>query len=267
MNYCVVRRAFTLIELLVVIAIIAILAAILFPVFAQAKNAAKGIVCISNMKQISAASIMYLTDFDGVWHPLVRYEPAVGFAPQIPWIGYDNNNAPLMGGYYGRVDQPAQNPIRPGLLDQYLKNDDIKRCPNKLGRTQTALAANGFSSAHSSTYYTTNPGAQGQEFGPGSKSQVLVNGAFDFTGATEGEIEEPSATLAAWEHDAHAPLCNFLQPYDWVEGPPNTQSLKDHFNLLHTSGTNTFWVDGHAKRIGYLALKRRWFSVNKSIYP
>jgi len=58
------RQAFTLIELLVVIAIIAILAAILFPVFAQAKNAAKGAASISNAKQIGTASFMYSGDYD-----------------------------------------------------------------------------------------------------------------------------------------------------------------------------------------------------------
>jgi prepilin-type N-terminal cleavage/methylation domain-containing protein len=58
------KKAFTLIELLVVIAIIAILAAILFPVFAQAKAAAKGTAALSNAKQIGTASAIYLSDFD-----------------------------------------------------------------------------------------------------------------------------------------------------------------------------------------------------------
>lgn len=58
------RRAFTLIELLVVIAIIAILAAILFPVFAQAKNAAKTAGCISNTKQLTLGGLMYSNDAD-----------------------------------------------------------------------------------------------------------------------------------------------------------------------------------------------------------
>src|SRR5436853_3864308 len=58
------RRAFTLIELLVVIAIIAILAAILFPVFAQARESARKATCQSNLKQILAASMMYSQDYD-----------------------------------------------------------------------------------------------------------------------------------------------------------------------------------------------------------
>lgn len=61
------KKAFTLIELLVVIAIIAILAAILFPVFAQAKEAAKKTQCVSNMKQIGTGFAMYMGDADDVW--------------------------------------------------------------------------------------------------------------------------------------------------------------------------------------------------------
>lgn len=67
------KRAFTLIELLVVIAIIAILAAILFPVLAQAREAAKVSVDISNMKQLGLATEMYITDNDDVFYP--RFSP------------------------------------------------------------------------------------------------------------------------------------------------------------------------------------------------
>jgi len=63
------KKAFTLIELLVVIAIIAILAAILFPVFAQAKLAAKKISDLSNMKQIGTASMLYFNDSDDLFYP------------------------------------------------------------------------------------------------------------------------------------------------------------------------------------------------------
>jgi prepilin-type N-terminal cleavage/methylation domain-containing protein len=65
-------RAFTLIELLVVIAIIAILAAILFPVFAQARENARKSQCLSNMRQISNSILMYVQDYDEKF-PLNRY--------------------------------------------------------------------------------------------------------------------------------------------------------------------------------------------------
>lgn len=71
MNHMNRRRAFTLIELLVVIAIIAILAAILFPVFAQAKEAAKKTADLSNNKQILLATQMYMGDYDDVF-PMLR---------------------------------------------------------------------------------------------------------------------------------------------------------------------------------------------------
>ena len=63
------RKAFTLIELLVVIAIIAILAAILFPVFAQAKDAAKKTQSVSNMKQLATGTMIYLADYDDTMPP------------------------------------------------------------------------------------------------------------------------------------------------------------------------------------------------------
>src|ERR671911_1054625 len=63
------RRGFTLIELLVVIAIIAILAAILFPVFAQAREKARQTSCLSNHRQIGTAAMMYVQDYDEMWVP------------------------------------------------------------------------------------------------------------------------------------------------------------------------------------------------------
>lgn len=77
------KSAFTLIELLVVIAIIAILAAILFPVFAQAKAAAKKTSALSNLKQNATAVAMYLSDSDGVY-PLVAYDTRAGKALLAP---------------------------------------------------------------------------------------------------------------------------------------------------------------------------------------
>ena len=68
------RSGFTLIELLVVIAIIAILAAILFPVFARAREKAQQITCVSNMHQLGLAFAMYLSDWDFTYQPAYQWK-------------------------------------------------------------------------------------------------------------------------------------------------------------------------------------------------
>lgn len=261
------RRAFTLIELLVVIAIIAILAAILFPVFASAKMAAKQAVCLSNMKQLSLAGLLYVGDSDQQWFPAAHYEPRPPFAPQQMWIGYDNNNAVTANPYLGDVQQKAVNPIRPGLIDSYLKSEAIKHCPNQPSTWQLAIALSAFDPSHTSEYYNTHPQAQGSEYSPFLRTYNLVNGTIaDTTGANDSELEEPAGTLMAWEHGAYAPLCNFLQAYDWYSSPPDVKELRDHFNFLHNNGTTTAWMDGHAKRIVYGQLRRPMFVVRRDIY-
>ncbi len=79
------HRAFTLIELLVVIAIIAILAAILFPVFAQAREKARAASCVSNMKQIGLAALMYAQDYDEVFVGSYTYPNTWGQCPMLRW--------------------------------------------------------------------------------------------------------------------------------------------------------------------------------------
>ena len=76
------QRAFTLIELLVVIAIIAILAAILFPVFAQAREKARQASCLSNLKQIGLGAMMYAQDYDETIVPV-----QTGNSPIVYWFG------------------------------------------------------------------------------------------------------------------------------------------------------------------------------------
>jgi prepilin-type N-terminal cleavage/methylation domain-containing protein/prepilin-type processing-associated H-X9-DG protein len=262
------RAAFTLIELLVVITIVAVLAAILFPVMASAKNAAKGAACLSNMRQIGVAAELYLSDNDDVYFPVARYEPEPRFAPQVPWIGYDNQNTGLLqAGFYGDVTQPAKFTPRTGLLDPYIKDLRIIKCPNQRPTIQSAMALNDFDPNIPSDYYAVNPAAQGQEFGPSVLSSTFVDGVYETTGAASSMVEEPSQTLLAWEHLAFAPVCNWLQRPNWYSSPPNDPTMTEHFNFLHTGGTNTLWCDGHVKRLSYGMLRRPMFSVLKHIYP
>jgi prepilin-type N-terminal cleavage/methylation domain-containing protein len=262
------KRAFTLIELLVVIAIIAILAAILFPVFASAKESAKQTACATHFRQIGIACQLYLMDNDEMWVPMATYEPLAGFAPTQMWLGYDNNNAPLEGGFYGRVYEPALNPVRPGKIDQYLKSHQIRRCPSMPQQWQMAYAINFFMTSNPSAYYATNPGAEGNEFGPSCKTAAVgVDGSFTATGASDSELEQPAATLIAWEHKATVPACNFLQGPDWYDSPPNDDNLKAHLHFLHRGGSNMIWGDTHAKRLTYGQLRRPYFSCLKGIYP
>ena len=117
------KRAFTLIELLVVIAIVAILAAILFPVFAQAKAAAKRAACLSNQKQLGVGLMLYMGDADD----------------RLP--DRRDLKAALPGGYKPWTSWPPSDP-RAGwatvILSPYLKIHEITQCPavegNTLGR-------------------------------------------------------------------------------------------------------------------------------------
>ncbi|MCD6359313.1 MAG: DUF1559 domain-containing protein [Armatimonadetes bacterium] len=105
------RRGFTLIELLVVIAIIAILAAILFPVFARAREKARQANCSSNLKQIGLAFAMYAQDYDEVY-----------------LHGRDMNYASTGGwGAHADVDDYDDWPV---FLYPYIKNAQIFQCPS-----------------------------------------------------------------------------------------------------------------------------------------
>jgi prepilin-type N-terminal cleavage/methylation domain-containing protein/prepilin-type processing-associated H-X9-DG protein len=111
------KQGFTLIELLVVIAIIAILAAMLFPVFARARESARKIQCLSNVKNIATAIQMYLTDYDRM--------PPSEHRPEIVSF-YDDL------GCNGHVQGAKNNPYLKWqvLLDEYTKNRDVWRCPS-----------------------------------------------------------------------------------------------------------------------------------------
>lgn len=138
------RSGFTLIELLVVIAIIAILAAILFPVFARAREAARKTSCTSNMKQIATAMLMYAQDYDGYMYHL----NGRGF--NFPGCNICNNTG--CGTNFLRDDEIVANPDLgsqklKGAINPYIKNDGVFHCPsNPRARThacRSSYSANG----------------------------------------------------------------------------------------------------------------------------
>ncbi|HEY3414936.1 MAG TPA: DUF1559 domain-containing protein [Armatimonadota bacterium] len=111
----VTRRGFTLIELLVVIAIIAILAAILFPVFAKARNSARTTTCLSNLKQMGIAFTAYASDYDeklppGWWVYLVRGDDR----------GWENNVINYLGGTKAKIAASAATTDKSGAYQLFI---------------------------------------------------------------------------------------------------------------------------------------------------
>ncbi len=119
------RRGFTLIELLVVIAIIAILAAILFPVFAQARDQARKATCQSNLKQFGSAFAMYASDYDGLFpNPggrTISGAPANGAA----WYSATRNTGS------NQVTDSGQG-VFPYLKQRGNATSNVWSCPNSL---------------------------------------------------------------------------------------------------------------------------------------
>src|SRR5262249_30654950 len=116
------RRAFTLIELLVVIAIIAILAAILFPVFAQSRESARRTTCRNNMRQVATATLMYAQDYDEV----------------LPYQGNVANPRADIGNYLISPFAVWINAVQP-----YVKNAQVWYCPSSLRHPTVPPTANG----------------------------------------------------------------------------------------------------------------------------
>lgn len=237
------RRAFTLIELLVVIAIIAILAAILFPVFAQAKDAAKKATCVSNTKQTGLAAMMYANDYDDVLprhdnngsSPAVYNQPG-GLPPD--WGNFNPGTLPY---------DAASYVMYWGAISPYHKNDDISICP-QMGRTNWA-------------HVIGNPGAYGVGGDPGGYSptkdkyyyRVLGQMALNLfvmdyctnsNGQTNTRPGNPRGNLGRISRPADIVLGIAESTWDW--GPSIGNNLGN--GLVWASWPNSacvyYWQDG-----------------------
>lgn len=205
------NRGFTLIELLVVIAIIAILAAILFPVFAQARERARMAACLSNLKQIGTGTMMYVQDYDEKF-PNTK---AWGRMWTEEWIPNPNN--------------PDSLRYLPDLVTPYVKNKDVWFCPTvgKDGRPfgfwgNNIPAGMGNAEANGTTYLWQHQTSQCTSVTPEAPA-VTVSGL----------------TQAAVSQVSRAPLIHDI-PYHGTDA-----GIRG--GLFHAGGINVIYADGHAK--------------------
>lgn len=229
------RKGFTLIELLVVIAIIAILAAILFPVFAQAKAAAKKTQAVSNVKQLATAYLLYTGDTDGVF-----YEHAQGMSEgtqttdSLNWNGYLQ---PYIKSTALVVDPAGTNPSGSfggfNYTGMYFRPVDYKQFT--LGYNQYFTSQYGF--ACSEDFSSTIPTCK--TFYPESSFEFSSQQLF-FASSTYISPSNPGAGF--WVSAAH------------------DLNVRDGLSDRHTGNAVVSFVDGHAK-----ALKARTLLVRDQV--
>ena len=185
MNTC-RRNAFTLIELLVVIAIIAILAAILFPVFAQAREKARSTACLSNEKQIGIAFLQYVQDYDETYP-----------------IGNGYSNYPSNG-----MDSAcATGPCHPGCgwagpIYPYLKSTGVFACPSELGQAVNWVSSDGFTMI--SYGYNNNLTNL-----PAGQFSAVASTVLSYEMAGCAAVIAPKSALAWTALDYYSPAGNF----------------------------------------------------------
>ncbi|RYG34883.1 prepilin-type N-terminal cleavage/methylation domain-containing protein [bacterium] len=218
------RRGFTLIELLVVIAIIAILAAILFPVFARAKEAAKRTACLSDLKQIGTAFTLYLNDSDD------RCPDRRDLKSLLP------------GGYKPWTSWPASDP-RGGwmieIMDPYMKNKEIWSCPSvrgsSMGNAVQVLQNDGAGNASRYWFWrfdqTTEPVALDNLWGKSPDSALS-----DLRAANNPVVGQPESV-------ADVELA--VDPYFPRTIPSVEMALRGV--AVHMGGRNRLFLDSHAK--------------------
>lgn len=202
------KAGFTLIELLVVIAIIAILAAILFPVFARAKEAAKATTCLSNQRQIVTAWIMYAGDYDD--------EACLSY--------YYQNGGNLEMGWDFTLDWTTGPTPKAtsGLLYPYIKNGQINACPTFLGEKF----------GRPFTGYAYNSSYLGGDVLGGIREANL------------GQMSEP-ARIAVF---ADAGYGWPVKGHNYLRAPSDPFFGIGTVHFRHFGGANVAYGDGHAKR-------------------
>lgn len=221
------RTGFTLIELLVVIAIIAILAAILFPVFAQAREKARQTSCLSNMKQIGTAIYIYVQDYDE-------------FFPRSDVDGVRPSplNPAAAGTFAGRVNFYKW----PAWIISYTKNTQIFFCPSR-NRDEEAWAVNGEIkngyALHTAITGTTNRLVNRNSFLGGHLAGLqtpaetfLIMELWNqvvYSYITPDNTLYPMATRESWQ--------NYLRPGGGL----------DRRSVPHNEGFVFAYCDGHAK--------------------
>jgi len=210
------RRGFTLIELLVVIAIIAILAAILFPVFARAREKARTSSCLNNLKQLSPAIAMYRADNDGGM-PINYYALTTGNA-YTRWIH---------------------------VIFSYVSNDQVFQCPSMPTSTETAWAppyqtAGPYSSYYYCHYYLA--AKLESTVNDTVNTIMLMDGWFDAATSQDwnrGMFSSPSATAAV--------MADWVNG-DWTDTPYVNREILTNMRR-HNDGVCAAYYDGHVKRI------------------
>jgi prepilin-type N-terminal cleavage/methylation domain-containing protein/prepilin-type processing-associated H-X9-DG protein len=220
------RSAFTLIELLVVIAIIAILAAILFPVFAQAKAAAKKAVCVSNLKQIGAATMMYCGDYDDV-------APFSSNMVEHPdrWdiLTWNARTVISFSTYEPVVDAKG------GLLQPYMKTAMINGCPV----SDPILRPAGGIPADLAVGLGANKRIMPIEMIPWGLPFVPTVGMTSLGAPAETILFADSALIRQRAGGGEA----FLQTQSYLEGMPG-DGQADTYGV-HNKLANVTWADGH----------------------
>jgi prepilin-type N-terminal cleavage/methylation domain-containing protein/prepilin-type processing-associated H-X9-DG protein len=229
------RHGFTLIELLVVIAIIAILAAILFPVFAQAREKARQTSCLSNVRQIGTAYSMYLQDYDERFPPHVTERTADPGTPDTP-----------------EARAPFSYKIK---LQPYVKNEQVFKCPS----------APAWPAPAAGKWFTTDYGNNHNEanlVGASQQAFYKANPDFGFNESTPlASIANPARFIILGDAGRAAGTASrggmYPQPFVFDDAAQPEDKQQSRPLPRHSNGTNFAYADGHAK---WSKLEQTWRS-------